>query len=156
MHAGRVYIGSREKAVESAGFDYNEIRSTQQWTTEMILKAIKQLDAEGQDLNCKRNQKENSKLFWVAQDRFGSWGNAVLAAGINYEKHRSHRVWSKERIFDAIKSRVEQGKKINSRAVAFEDNRLYQAGEGYFGTWTEAVKASGVKPKALDDTRTSQ
>jgi len=65
-------------------------------------------------------------------------------------------VWRKERIFNAIKGRVEQGKKINSRAVFLDDNRLYQAGEGYFGTWTEAVKASGVKPRTLEDTRMRQ
>jgi hypothetical protein len=129
MHAARAHFGSWKQALEAVGVDYNEIRITQRWTNEMILKKIKQMDAEGQDLNCARNKKENSKLFWVAQDRFGSWGNAVVAAGVNYEKHRSHRVWSKERIFRAIKTRVEQGKKINSRAVFRDDNRLYQAGQ---------------------------
>ena len=137
------HFGTWQAAVEAAGYDYNKIRMTQAWSKRRVMSEILHLESRGENLSYGHVSEKHSKLFGAGKNWFGSWKNAVLAAGIDYESHLPHLVWSEERIINAIKKRVSQGKAINSAAVVKDDNKLTQAARQYFGTWTEAVGAAG-------------
>lgn len=88
--AGRVYFGSWEKAVRVAGFDYSSIRKSHPkgwWTETRILNSIRQLERSGVRLSSKAMQRSPGGLFAAAVVRFGSWSQAVEAAGIPYRAH---------------------------------------------------------------------
>ncbi|HOC92759.1 MAG TPA: hypothetical protein PKH33_10380 [bacterium] len=141
--AARGHFGTWQAAVEAAGYDYNRIRMTQAWSERRIKREICLLESRGENLCAGRVKEKHSKLFWAAQLWFGSWKNAVLAAGIDYESHLPHIVWSAEKVISAIRKRASQEKAINSLSVQRDDNKLHQAARLYFGTWTEAVEAAG-------------
>jgi len=88
--AGRKRFGSWKKAIEAAGLDYKEIVAVQRgyWKPETILAEIKKLKRSGIRLSLKSmRQHLRSDLITVAIRSFGSWGQAVEAAGINYRDH---------------------------------------------------------------------
>ena len=43
--------------------------------------------------------KEHPKLYLKARKLFGSWKKALEACGIDYEKTRNRKKWSREKIF---------------------------------------------------------
>lgn len=141
--AARNHFGTWEAAVEAAGYDYSKIRMTQVWSETRLKSEIRRLESRGENLSFGRMKEKHSKLFWAAALWFGSWNKAVAAGGIDYESHLPHVLWSEEKVIDAIRERVSQGKAINSVTVQKDDSRLHQAARLYFGKWTDAVDAAG-------------
>jgi hypothetical protein len=93
--AGRKVFGSWEAALTASGLDYAKIQKHRQrgyWTKSRILEAIRRLEQEGVRLSSKHMQQTAGALYSSSVLRFGSWSQAVEAAGINYMKHC--RVWS--------------------------------------------------------------
>lgn len=93
--AGRKVFGTWKAAVESAGLDYEQIRKMHPpgyWTKSRILETIQGLEEDGVRLSSKAMQLSGGGLFAAAVAVFGSWSQAVEAAGINYRKHC--RIWS--------------------------------------------------------------
>ena len=54
------------------------------WSPELIITEIKKLDLS--KLNSASVKVSDNKLFRAAQRHFGSWGAAIEAAGLDYEK----------------------------------------------------------------------
>lgn len=88
------WFGSWRKAIESAGFDYEKVRAVRHdyWNPNLIIREIKRLNNSGIRLSSKTVQLTRSDLFGAAVKHFGSWSQAVEAAGINYLDHTL--VWS--------------------------------------------------------------
>jgi hypothetical protein len=98
--AARLF-GSWRKAIEAAGLNYADIKKvwSQFWTKEKVIADIKALEAQGVRLSAKAMQTNHRPLFATATSLFGSWANAVEAAGINYLDHSIlwlSRVWLKK------------------------------------------------------------
>lgn len=77
------YFGSWKKAVEAAGFDYKVICKRRQpgsWSKDQIIQTIKDL----KQMNSSFVRKSNSALYNAALRNFGSWKNAIEAAGLDY------------------------------------------------------------------------
>lgn len=88
--AGAVKVfGSWKKAIESAGYKYEDVKAvrTGHWTKTTIIKVIKRLEKMGVRLSSKATQMNMGDLFSSARLLFGSWGQAVESAGINYHEH---------------------------------------------------------------------
>lgn len=86
--AARREFGSWGKAVETAGFDYEAIKGHKgktRWSNELVLQCIDERRAAGLALNSVDVVTENAPLAGAAQRLFGSWGNAIAAAGLDYE-----------------------------------------------------------------------
>jgi hypothetical protein len=92
--AARKRFGSWRKAIEAAGLDYWKVPVIKRgyWDRRKILAEIRRLNRSGVRLSSHSIQYKNGSLFTAAQRKFGSWSQAVYAAGIDYLKH-SH-VWS--------------------------------------------------------------
>jgi hypothetical protein len=92
------YFGGPVPAIEAAGIPYITLkaRRSRQWTRNNLIHTIRSLDAIGWSLRpnavTSKLDELGEELLVVAADRFGSWDNAVRAAGIDYENHRGRRV----------------------------------------------------------------
>ena len=89
--AGDRLFGSWGKAIEAAGLNYEKIRATKQWSKRKVLAEIRRLERRGVRLSQKEvtHKRHLYGLFQAAIFRFGSWGQAVVAAGFDYRKHCS-------------------------------------------------------------------
>jgi len=140
------YFGSWENAIQSAGLDYNKIRKEERWGKEKVLDKILRLHQAEENLNAKYIRDNYSSLHWAAGKYFGSWGNAVTEAGLDYETINLYSKWSKQKIIDEILKLYESSEKLNHAHV----NEIYPAltaaalSKNRFGSWRKAVEAAGL------------
>lgn len=87
-------FGSYAKALEAAGIDYDNIRKFRRnwWTKERVIEEIQALERLGERLSYAAMQEAYPGLVAGAGRLFGTWGQAVEAAGISYRRHL--RIWS--------------------------------------------------------------
>lgn len=78
------HFGSWRAAIQAAGLDYTEIRRYRQWSEKAIIERVKELHAEGRDLNAKSVEQYDITLITAARRRFDSWHKALEAAGLDY------------------------------------------------------------------------
>src|SRR5262249_47928802 len=101
LRAATRYFGSWRTAVEFAGVEYSDLRKYRMWTKERILDRIKELHAKGEDLSWRHVSTEvDPQLAAAATKRkhFGSWRNAIQAAGLAYGDIRRYREWNEKAV----------------------------------------------------------
>ena len=125
-----------EKGSRRPGGDRYEPRSKAE-----ILRAIRGYGSRRSPLTCSFLLKKAPKLAKQAMHFFGSWSAVREAAGLGPQPFES---WSRERIIADIRRRASAGLAVNAAAVARDQLHLYSAGGRHFGSWEEAVWASGL------------
>lgn len=114
MTAGIRLFGSHDKAILAAGFDLDKIRKHRRWTKAKVLREIRKLEKAGVRLNWWTIGQTHSALCATAVRLYGTWGQAVEAAGINYRKHL--RQWSSKTFLRQL-DQGEYEKTISSRVT---------------------------------------
>lgn len=143
VSAGCKYFGTWPKAIEAAGIDYSETLKFTRWTKEKVLKRIKRYLKEGKPINTAGVKSYDRIVYAAAERLFGSWEMALTKAGLDYDKIRKLRYWSKPLVIEEIKKLIAQGKSLKAKDV---DSRLTSAARRYFGgKWANALKATGYK-----------
>jgi hypothetical protein len=84
------FVSWRE-AIAAAGLKIEETARYRYWDENLVLKEIKRLQRSGVPLSSKHMQDNNQSLFCAARRRFGSWDNALNAAGLDHTKIRLRR-----------------------------------------------------------------
>src|SRR6185436_17934310 len=69
----RKHFGSWKSAIEAAGLTYGSIRRYRQWTEAAVIERVRELHAEGRDLNAKSMEEFDITLITAARRRFDSW-----------------------------------------------------------------------------------
>lgn len=125
---------------------------TRKWSKEIIIEAIKNLNQQNADLSAGNAIRNHVALFTAAcaLRYFSSWGKAVKAAGIDYEKiletgkaSRREKLgkWSKEKVLEEIR-------RMEPRALLtiYRDRLvLYSAARREFGSWKKALEIAGYR-----------
>src|SRR4030066_1367674 len=112
--------------------------------TEIVKKEIKVL-YNGSLKKPHNVAKEHPKLYLKARKLFGSWKKGLEICGIDYEKARNHKKWSREKIVKGIKELS-----LNSHSLRLKDLRkkgmisIISAAQYHFGSWHKAVESSGI------------
>jgi hypothetical protein len=89
--------------------------------------------------------KEYPRLYSNARKVFGSWKKALEACGIDYEKARNHKKWSREKVANEIKRLYLSGHTLRPKDLKNGGaTRLISAANYHFGSWSKAVKQSGI------------
>ncbi|MHA1888639.1 MAG: hypothetical protein ACTSX0_11465 [Promethearchaeota archaeon] len=124
------------------------------WSKEKIFSEILTLHRDEKPLNDSYINKNYNPLYNAARRFFGSWKNAIEAAGLDYNKIRelaeSKRIekvskWSKQRIIDEILETNAAKENLNASYALKHHTALYSAAVKYFGSWKSAVIAAGLE-----------
>jgi tRNA A37 N6-isopentenylltransferase MiaA len=144
------FFGSWRDAIRAAGLDPKEVcKRKRKWTRERILREIQRLHREDEDLSHSAAKRNHQYLVVVAVDdrMFGSWRNAIEAAGLDYEGISKHRFWSKERIIENIQQLHGNGDDLSHEAAKNNHGALVSAASSkrYFGSWRAAIEAADIE-----------
>lgn len=82
----RKHFGSWRSAVTAAGLDYGQIRRYREWDAKTIETKLRELHAQGVDLNARNMEEYDITLITAARRRFDSWDAALTAAGLDYRQ----------------------------------------------------------------------
>jgi hypothetical protein len=119
------------------------------WTRERIIREILRREAAGLPLNLGGKQAVEPALYQAGSRVFGSWRNAVMAAGIPPERATTKEDWPPSRILAIILSLSQRRRPLRPAELQRRYGHLIQAARRYFGSWSKAVVAAGVDPAKL-------
>lgn len=133
---------------------------SQHWSRDKVVREIRRLNEEGQDLRHGEVAGRHQKLVSASVRYFGSWGGAVSAAGIDYasirrksQSARSEKVtkWSRDRIAGEIKTLVDTGESLAAATARSNHPALFSAAVSprYYGSWRDALTSLGVDYDSL-------
>lgn len=105
-------FGNWAKAVEAAGFNYDDIRRYRKWTRDAIIEKVREWHEKGADLSWRHVSLTLDPPLAAAAlhgGRFESWNEALTAAGIEPELVRKYRRWDEDKIQKELSDLAEQG-----------------------------------------------
>ncbi|MEM1158197.1 MAG: hypothetical protein AAF649_00185 [Verrucomicrobiota bacterium] len=147
LAAGIRYHGSWKTAVETAGITYNEVRKYQNWSKDVIIAKIQELRQQGVDLSFRSMMlsKYNSMVYAaIRPNHFGSWKQALAAAGLTPDEVYRYRSWNEETILEEIRKLNEAGADLSSKTMDENANPLIATARRRFGNWGNAVEKAGI------------
>ena len=119
------------------------------WSREQIIHDILSREAAGLPLALGGNQGVGSALYNAGARVFGSWCNAVRAAGIAPQRAKTKYRWSACRIRAVIRDLARRPCPLRPGELEARHGPLVAAAQRYFGSWSKAVLAAGVDPAKL-------
>lgn len=145
--AAQRIFGSWGAAIEAAGLDYEAVRLYRQWSKAKVLEEVKALKKGRKPLNSLFIQRKMRPLYLAALKRFGSWGKALKAAGLDYSKVKLRRTLSKPFVKSALLKLRAKGESLAYTNMRKRHLWLLAAAMKLFGdgSWEKARKACGVK-----------
>jgi hypothetical protein len=143
--AERIF-GSWGEAIESCGLDYSLIKKYKSWTRQAVLDEIRRLAKEGEPLFSQNAQKQHKPLYMAAIKRFGNWGKAIQAAGVDYKNVRLRRSMTKADIKREILELFRRGEVLSYTNM--RENYMYLQAAAMKklgdGSWARARRECGV------------
>ncbi len=110
------YFGGWAKAVEDAGYVYEDVSAHENWSKPKILECIRDRVANSQPISIGDLQDTFGALYTSGCNYFGSWEKAVEAAGYNYrEVCQQFRAKDFSRSSNEMGDRVELLRSLGSR-----------------------------------------
>jgi hypothetical protein len=119
------------------------------WTRERIIRDILQRESAGLPLAHDGGQGVDSALYRAGLRIFGSWPNAILAAGIAPDRALAHGQWPPGKVLSVIRSLSRRRRPLRPGELKERYGYLVRAAQRCFGTWSKAVIAAGVDPLKL-------
>ncbi len=141
--ADRIF-GSWPNAVAAAGLAPDRARARHPWPPSRILTVIRSLARRRTPLTAAELRHRHGYLVAAARRSFGSWAVAVVAAGVDPQRLRPPRLWTRERLVEAILTRALRGEPLGRRGV--QPRSLAEAAAREFGSWAAALRAAGLEP----------
>lgn len=140
-------FGSWRKAIEKADIDYDTIRVNKgpprKWSQEKVVGTILKLSEAGKPLYAHHILHNYGTLYTAAGNYFGSWRQAIKAAGLDYTKIRRKlaKKWTRELVLEEIKRRRAEGLPLNEWEAG---SYLTSPARRLFGSWQKAINAAGL------------
>ena len=144
--AGCRFFGSWKTAVAAAGFDYSTVRKYKAWDQEQVLKKIQERFEKKEPMTCQYVQVYCRDLYMAAVHKFGSWQQAVAAAGVDYDSIRMRRRLTTEEIKEEIINLFESGENLAYTNMRKNYSYLLTYGIRRIGngSWAEARRKCGI------------
>jgi hypothetical protein len=111
-----------------------------------ILKAILKREYDGLPLNRRALLRQDRELHNAILRAFRGWDHALRAAGIDPDRVRRQRRWSRRAIIEGILKLAGEGRPLNAAAVQKAEPNLASAALRWFHSWAEALDAAGIAP----------
>jgi hypothetical protein len=152
LAAGIRYFGTWRAAIEGAGISYDSVRKYRDWSKERIIETIQRLQNEGVDLSFRSMMlSKYAPMVYAAirPNHFGSWKDALSAAGLAPEEIYRYRSWDDESILSEIRRLNEEGADLSSKKMDENSNPLIATARRRFGNWGAAVERAGIDYNAV-------
>jgi hypothetical protein len=140
-------FGGWDRALHAAGIDADDVVIYRAWDKPSIVFDLKLRAQGGEAMNSGALQKDDPGLHAAAIRYFGSYHAALRAAKFNPDDLRERKRWSKPTIISALKKASRNGSTTDTQ-IRRSNPALYGAAVRFFGSFTKARKAAGVKKKA--------
>src|SRR5438552_6476548 len=119
------------------------------WNQKRILRELRRLHKAGKNLAYTYVAKIDQSLLSAAAYHFGSYRDAIAAAGIDYRNVLRRPRWTKQNIIFLIKQGRRQGQDLHWSAVTRRGDELNLAAFAslqprLFGSWDRALTAAGL------------
>lgn len=136
------HFGSWDRAMARAGLDSRSHRLKQRWRGDAVVTAIDERRGAGSTLVASAVHQEDPSLFSAAIHRYGSWGRALRAAGLDPAAYRLPRKWSLAKAHDWVWTRQAQGLPITAGHVphGLYGHVVRKTGAG----WAAFVESLGI------------
>lgn len=119
-----------------------------QWSRELIIRHILERETQGLPLTI-GGEGIDPLLYSASRRIFGSWRNAILAAGIPPERILTWERWSPARILAQIRVLSRRHHPLTTTQMEDRYQNLVSAARRHFGSWSKAILAAGVDPVTL-------
>ncbi len=119
-------------------------RSYKHWSRDEVVREIRRLDKQGSQLNSGYIARSYPALAYAARKYLGSWEDAIRAAGLDYSRIRRKYFWSRKKVVERIRELHKAGKPLHVSAAEKLYCGLVGAATMYFGSWRNAIRASGL------------
>lgn len=128
----------------SAAKDTYWARQGRHWTPRKVVAEIRRIHRAGESLSCK---DVPVRLYEAGRRLYGSWEQALAAAGLDYEEATGVRRWDRARVVAEILKLVAQGVPIHASHVEQHFPSLFNAAIKQFPrSWAKALRAAGLDP----------
>lgn len=143
------HYGSWKLALNHAGVSPRRARSRPTDTAHGVVRTICKLCISGYGMRPSHMLRTNRRVYLAAQRYFGTWENALLAAGIDPERalYSHPQKLDREAVLEAIKERQRAGLSLVWSDFCCQDRRCAMAARYAFGNWQKAMIAAGVPPE---------
>jgi hypothetical protein len=118
------------------------------WTRENIIRQIVERRTAGLPLTVGENGA-GALLYGAARRAFGSWRNALQAAGIAPAEILTSQRWSPAKILVMIRHFARRDRPLTAKEMEQRYHNVVTAARRHFGSWNKAVVAAGVDPDKL-------
>jgi hypothetical protein len=152
LAAGIRYFGTWRAAVEASGIPYDSVRKYRDWSKERIVETIQRLEKDGVDLSFRSMMlSKYAPMVYAAirPNHFGSWKDALTAAGLAPEEIYRYRSWDDDSILTEIRRLNEEGADLSSKKMDETANPLIATARRRFGNWGTAVERAGIDYAAV-------
>lgn len=120
------------------------------WTRERIIRDILRREADGLLLTSSATDDGVEQRMYQAASRiFGSWRNAVIAAGLPPSLARTNGEWTPSRIRKVIRSLSRRKQPLRASELKDRYGHFIHAARRHFGSWAKAVMAAGIDPQRM-------
>ena len=110
-----------------------------------IMKTIIKLKEEGHPIYNTYVRSNFPNLYVLARLYFGSWRQAVQAAGIRYEFKERNNLWTKEKVIAKLQEIKSSGEKTTRTYFRNNYVGLERAMIRIFKNWDNALTEAGIK-----------
>jgi hypothetical protein len=138
--AAKQHFGGYGKALEAIGLKYEQVRLTRAWTNDSIIAELKALDEKDVDMRSLPLRKVDHGLHMAAYKHFGSYQNALEAAGIEYPPKKPLAGWKRSQVLARLRELHEEGEDLRYAAMKEKHSPLFFAARYYFDAYITAVK----------------
>jgi hypothetical protein len=138
-----LHWGSMKRAREALGLQPLPA-PRQRWSRERVIDEVAKLARSGQHMSHGEVAKAgHGDLLLAASKYAGGWVRARSLAGVRFKPNRVASVpsWDATAVIEAIRNRQLHGQPLASSKVP---KSLMSAGLRYFGSWRDAIEASGI------------
>ncbi len=119
------------------------------WTREEIIRHILSRESSNLPLSLGGETPVEQSLYQAATRIFGTWRNAVMAAGITPNKAGADDRWPATRVVAAIRALSRRRRPPRAHELKKQYGSLVRAARRVFGSWSKAIAIAGVDPLKL-------
>jgi hypothetical protein len=142
------HFGTWETALKYAGVDLRRLYAKRGYTRQQVVRRIREICQHGRSPAVTHVRRRDYRLYAAAREHFGTWREALLAAGIDLRharlRTRKPRRIDKQKVLDALRAWSTSGHSMRWSDVCLENRALALAAKRAWHGWHRALVAAGL------------